>query len=932
MPIPIRSRQLSGERFPGRLTLRPAPTQFQAAASNSTFGPFSFVGPDGTAETFFTNPGSLARFNDSRYLKYQASFTTTDGTVTATLHDVTICFNDVVPAVATVLVVDPATAPYGGVANLSATLTASAGGVSGKAVSFTLNGNKAGGGTTDGSGVATALDASLSGIEPGSYPSGVAATFEGDSGYNTSSSIAPLTVSLANQTITFDALSSKNFGDPDFGVSATASSSLEVAFSATGNCSVVGVTVHLTGAGSCTITASQPGNTNFNPAPDVPQSFSIAKGSQTITFDALSSKNFGDPDFAVSASASSNLTITFAASTDCSMAGSTVHITGAGSCTITASQAGNSNYSPASDIPQSFSIAKGSQTITFAVLLTKNFGDSDFAVSGTTSSSLAVTFTTSGNCSIAGPTVHLTGAGSCTITASQAGDSNYNPASDVPQSFSIAKGIQTITFAPLSSKSFGDVDYAVSATASSSLAITFAASSNCSIAGSTVHITGAGSCTITASQAGDSNYNSAPDVPQSLTINKAVPLVTLSCNAASFDINAHACTAAVTGIGNATVSGATTFTYNSNLAAPANAGTYSVSASFTSGDGNYSDATGSGSLAIARVAPALTVSCPAGIVFDGSPHACTVAATGVGNAAVTGTAVLTYSGGPAPSAGGTYAVSATFISGDSNYMNDTSSNSLTIAKAGQTIAFGALAARTFGDPDFAISATASSGLAADLSASGNCSLAGSSLHLSGIGACTVTASQGGDADYNAATAVPRTFAINPGDDFAVAPTLPPVTVMAGQPVIVHITITPVPATITALHFTCSGLPAKASCMFSPNPVPPGSALTDVVATITTTASTASALQRPPVGYATWMGFTGVGLIGLVLVGVRGKSRTTRKRLLLVVFSFMVLLMTMGCGALQVTPGTAGTPSGTFTVTMTGSNASFTSTTFTLTVK
>ena len=34
--------------------------------------------------------------------------------------------------------------------------------------------------------------------------------------------------------------------------------------------------VHLTGAGSCTMTASQPGDANYNPAPDVSQTFSIA--------------------------------------------------------------------------------------------------------------------------------------------------------------------------------------------------------------------------------------------------------------------------------------------------------------------------------------------------------------------------------------------------------------------------------------------------------------------------------------------------------------------------------------------------------------------------------------------------------------------------------------------------------------------------------
>ncbi|HZS44205.1 MAG TPA: C25 family cysteine peptidase [Blastocatellia bacterium] len=67
---------------------------FQVAASNNPNGPFNFVGPDGTAGTFFSNGGSLSRFNGFRYLQYQATFTTNSGATTPTLHDVTVCFND----------------------------------------------------------------------------------------------------------------------------------------------------------------------------------------------------------------------------------------------------------------------------------------------------------------------------------------------------------------------------------------------------------------------------------------------------------------------------------------------------------------------------------------------------------------------------------------------------------------------------------------------------------------------------------------------------------------------------------------------------------------------------------------------------------------------------------------------------------------------
>ena len=93
----------------------------------------------------------------------------------------------------------------------------------------------------------------------------------------------------------------------------------------------------------------------------------------------------------------------------------------------------------------SFDIAKSDQTITFNALADKNYGDADFNVSATASSTLSVSFNALGNCTISGSTVHITDFGSCTITAQQAGDSNYNAASDVPQTFTITKSTLAIS-------------------------------------------------------------------------------------------------------------------------------------------------------------------------------------------------------------------------------------------------------------------------------------------------------------------------------------------------------------------------------------------------------------------------------------------------------------------------------------------------------
>jgi MBG domain (YGX type) len=142
-----------------------------------------------------------------------------------------------------------------------------------------------------------------------------------------------------------------------------------------------------------------------------------------------------------------------------------------------------------------------------------------------TPSGLAVSITTSGVCSGSGTgsasVLMTSGTGACTVHFNQAGDSNYNPAPEVTENVAALKAAQTITFGALSDKTYGDADFAVSATASSSLPVSFTASGDCTVSGNTVHITGAGSCTIRASQAGNTNYNAAPDVDRSFSIDKA---------------------------------------------------------------------------------------------------------------------------------------------------------------------------------------------------------------------------------------------------------------------------------------------------------------------------------------------------------------------------------------------------------------------------
>jgi beta-xylosidase len=79
----------------------------------------------------------------------------------------------------------------------------------------------------------------------------------------------------ASQSITFGDITPKTVGDSDFTVSATSTSGLPVTFTAAGACTLLNTSVHLTGAGTCTITARQEGSPRFLAAPDVVRSFQV---------------------------------------------------------------------------------------------------------------------------------------------------------------------------------------------------------------------------------------------------------------------------------------------------------------------------------------------------------------------------------------------------------------------------------------------------------------------------------------------------------------------------------------------------------------------------------------------------------------------------------------------------------------------------------
>jgi hypothetical protein len=670
--------------------------KFQIAGSNSQYGPFTFVGPDGTANTFFTSSGAslTPQFDGFRYLKYKAFLSTTSGSVTPSLSSVQVCFQDVAATSATNLTVFSAAGTFGGTTTLSATLTSGGNPVSGKTVSFTLNGSSAGSALTDGSGTATESGVSLAGINAGSYPTGVGASFAGDASFDPSSGSNSLTVSKADQaiTVTTHAPATAVF-NTSFGVAATGGGSGNpVTLSSAGACSNTGSTFTMTsGTGTCSVKYDQAGNSNYNAAPQVTESVTAQKADQaiTVTTHAPATASFNQMFTVAATGGGSGNPVTFSSAGACSNTGATFTITsGTGTCSVKYDQAGDANYNAAPQVTESVSVGKTDQTITVTTHAPASaVFNSQFTVAATGGGSgNPVTFSSSGACSNTGATFTMTsGSGTCTVKYDQAGDANYNAAPQVTESVTAQKADQTITVgthAP-GTAAFNS-QFTVAATAPGG-AVGYSNSGSCSNSGATFTITsGSGTCTVKYDQGGNANYNPAPQVTESVNAQKADQAINISL---------HAPVSA---------------TFNAQFSVAATGG----------GSGN-----------------------PVTFSSDG---------------------VCSNSGGTFTMTSGTGTCTVKYDqAGDANYNAAPQlTESVTAQKAGQTIDFAPLADKTYGDPDFTVSATASSGLTVSFAASGQCTVSGTTVHLTGPGSCTITASQAGDSNYGAAPDVPRTFQIN----------------------------------------------------------------------------------------------------------------------------------------------------------------------------
>lgn len=625
--------------------------------------------------------------------------------------------------------------------------------------------------------VATVSDNTVTIIAAGT--STITATQAAYGGYSSSSTTALLTVSKASQTITISPLPTSvplNQFVGNLQVTATSSSTLPVTITLGAgsaatllyeNGNYYLTSIQLTG--TVTIIASQAGNDNFNSA-TVTQSFDVTKGNQTISFDALTAVTYA-PALTVnlSATASSELPVSFQVSNGPATLsnGNELTITGAGTVTILASQAGDNSWNPATSVSQTLTVNKATPVISDFSNISKTFGDPDFTLNASSASTGAFSYTSSNSsvATVSGNTITITGSGTTTLTASQAMDNNYLSASSTA-TLTVGKASQQIAFAPLADitlPAFDGTPIQLTATSNSGLAVTFAVSGGSVAtlnASDQLVSTGAtGTVTVTASQAGNDNYE-ASDSTISFTVSKAdqtisfAELISKNVGDPDFDLDASSSSNLLISYSSsntnvATISGKTVTIIG--------VGTTTITAS-QSGNTYYNAASSvTQDLVVNKGTPVISNFSDLSKQYGDAAFAVNAssASTGAFTYSSSNTSVATVSGNTITITGtGTSTITASQAA-DVNYNSASATLLLTVSKGTQTISFSELDDVYIGGSTFNLNATSSAGLTVSYSSSNTsvATVSGNTVTIVGVGSTTITASQAGNSNFEAATSV-----------------------------------------------------------------------------------------------------------------------------------------------------------------------------------
>lgn len=240
----------------------------------------------------------------------------------------------------------------------------------------------------------------------------------------------------------------------------------------------------------------------------------IEKESQTLSISSIPTMTYGAAAYTLPTETDQGLPITWISDNNsvAIVSGNTLTVKGAGTATITATQAGNEVYN---QFMRQFplTVNKAEQNIALDTIPTLTYGsDSSYPLPTTTVQNLTITWASDNNsvATVSGNVLTVKGVGTATITATQAGDNNYNPLNQ-PFTLTVVKRKANQTIDGVSKI---ELEYGVKPGKSlidktdQGLPITLTCSDSlvAIIIDCKIWVKGAGTATITATQAGNDDY------------------------------------------------------------------------------------------------------------------------------------------------------------------------------------------------------------------------------------------------------------------------------------------------------------------------------------------------------------------------------------------------------------------------------------------
>jgi hypothetical protein len=323
------------------------------------------------------------------------------------------------------------------------------------------------------------------------------------------------------------------------------------------------------GTSAITATFTPTDITNYVSGGTVAMTVTIAQATPTFTWSNVA-KTYGDSAFAlvaptVAGSIAGSWSYASATTSVVSISGATASVNAAGSALVTATftPMDTANYVSGGTVTMTVSVATADQSGLTITSLSGTYGSTiTLAASGGTTGGSVSYVTTGAGCSIASGALSKPSAGDCSVTATMAGNDNYNAVSSLATTVTFAKADQSALTVTSITGTYGvDVSLATSGGTIDSTVTYVVTGTGCSANAGVLTKSSAGTCSVTATMAGNGNYNAVSSSATTVTFARVALTVTADAKSKEYGVSDPLFTRTITSgalVGSDTLSGSLT--------------------------------------------------------------------------------------------------------------------------------------------------------------------------------------------------------------------------------------------------------------------------------------------------------------------------------------------------------------------------------------